>query len=53
MIDVHANELIWSHYGRPDSECAFFNYTNQLTAELRYLLEDAHPDWKHKDPERG
>src|SRR5690349_9938721 len=53
MIDVHADELIWSHYGGPDSECAFFNYNNQLTAELRYLLEDAHPDWKHKASRAG
>jgi len=30
------------------SEGAFFNYTNALSAERRYLLEDAHPDWKHK-----
>jgi len=31
-----------------DSEGAFFNYVNHLAAERRYLLEDAHPDWKHK-----
>jgi hypothetical protein len=31
-----------------DNPAAFENYTNQLTAERRYLLEDAYPDWKHK-----
>ncbi|EHY60156.1 hypothetical protein HRR83_009120 [Exophiala dermatitidis] len=30
------------------SEGAFFNYVNHVAAERRYLLEDAHPDWKHK-----
>jgi len=33
---------------KPDSEGAFFNYVNSLAAERQYLLEDAHPDWKHK-----
>ena len=31
-----------------DSEPAFFNYTNHLQAEKRYLLEEALPDWQHK-----
>ncbi len=31
-----------------DSEPAFFNYTNHLQAEKRYLLEEALPDWRHK-----
>ena len=31
-----------------DSEISSFNYTNALAAERSYLLEDAHPDWKHK-----
>jgi hypothetical protein len=30
------------------SESAFFNYTNQLSAERSYLLEDAFPDWRYK-----
>lgn len=36
-----------------DSETAFFNYANHLAAERRYLLEDAHPDWKHKASRAG
>ncbi|KIX98509.1 uncharacterized protein Z520_05810 [Fonsecaea multimorphosa CBS 102226] len=35
------------------SETAFFNYMNALSAERRYLLEDAHPDWKHKASRAG
>ncbi|EXJ92933.1 hypothetical protein A1O3_01489 [Capronia epimyces CBS 606.96] len=35
------------------SEGAFFNYVNHVTAERRYLLEDAHPDWKHKASRAG
>ncbi|KIW98677.1 uncharacterized protein Z519_00338 [Cladophialophora bantiana CBS 173.52] len=35
------------------SEGAFFNYMNALSAERRYLLEDAHPDWKHKASRAG
>ncbi|KIX03661.1 uncharacterized protein Z518_07214 [Rhinocladiella mackenziei CBS 650.93] len=35
------------------SEGAFFNYVNHLAAERRYLLEDAHPDWKHKASRAG
>ena len=31
-----------------DSETAFFNYVNAITAERTYLLQDAHPEWKHK-----
>jgi hypothetical protein len=31
-----------------DSETSFFTYINALRAERSYLLEDAHPDWKHK-----
>jgi hypothetical protein len=36
-----------------DSEGAFFNYTNHVDAERRYLLEDAYPDWKHKSSRAG
>jgi hypothetical protein len=36
-----------------DSEGAFFNYVNHLSAERRYLLEDALPDWKHKATRAG
>lgn len=35
------------------SETSFFNYTNALLAERSYLLEDAHPDWKHKARHAG
>ncbi|EXJ90952.1 hypothetical protein A1O1_04059 [Capronia coronata CBS 617.96] len=35
------------------SEGAFFNYVNHVAAERRYLLEDAHPDWKHKASRAG
>jgi hypothetical protein len=31
-----------------DSETSFFNYINAVSAERGYLLQDAHPDWKHK-----
>ncbi|ETI19442.1 hypothetical protein G647_09276 [Cladophialophora carrionii CBS 160.54] len=30
------------------SETSFFNYINAVSAERAYLLQDAHPDWKHK-----
>ncbi|EXJ53989.1 hypothetical protein A1O7_09326 [Cladophialophora yegresii CBS 114405] len=30
------------------SETSFFNYMNAVSAERAYLLQDAHPDWKHK-----
>jgi len=30
------------------SECAFFNYQNQLKAEKDYLLGEALPDWRQK-----
>ncbi|KIW63097.1 hypothetical protein PV04_09974 [Phialophora macrospora] len=30
------------------SETSFFNYINAVSAERGYLLQDAHPDWKHK-----
>lgn len=36
-----------------DSEGAFFNYVNHFSAERRYLLEDALPDWKHKASRAG
>ncbi|KAH0841749.1 hypothetical protein AYO21_01018 [Fonsecaea monophora] len=35
------------------SESAFFNYMNAVSAERRYLVEDAHPDWKHKASRAG
>lgn len=36
-----------------DSEGAFFNYVNHVAAERRYLLEDAHTDWRHKASRAG
>ncbi|KIW10840.1 hypothetical protein PV08_10139 [Exophiala spinifera] len=35
------------------SEGAFFNYVNHVAAERRYLLEDAHTDWRHKASRAG
>ncbi|KAJ9605451.1 hypothetical protein H2200_010108 [Cladophialophora chaetospira] len=35
------------------SETHFFNYINALRAERCYLIEDAHPDWKHKARQAG
>ncbi|KAK5452928.1 hypothetical protein LTS15_007076 [Exophiala xenobiotica] len=53
LLDERFDRLVEMPFGRKTgtvsySEGAFFNYVNHLDAERRYLVEDAHPDWKHK-----
>lgn len=48
-----ADSPVTANLGTSDSEMAFFNYVNHLAAERQYLLEDAHPDWKHKASRAG
>ena len=46
-----SSSAIYMNYAdiyKPDSEPAFFTYTNQLRAEKRYLLEEVPSDWRHK-----
>ncbi|KAL6249216.1 hypothetical protein RBB50_004279 [Rhinocladiella similis] len=58
LIEERFDRLVESPFGRKAdivdySEGAFFNYVNHVAAERRYLLEDAHTDWRHKASRAG
>ncbi|KAK6364801.1 hypothetical protein LTS17_011906 [Exophiala oligosperma] len=58
LIDERFERLVELPLGRKTgtvnySEGAFFNYVNHVAAERRYLLEDAHTDWRHKASRAG
>ncbi|KAI1609932.1 hypothetical protein EDD37DRAFT_373736 [Exophiala viscosa] len=57
LLDERFDRLVEMPFGKGSadsySEGAFFNYVNHLAAERQYLLEDAHPDWKHKATRSG